>query len=286
MDFIKKLIQAFLSLFSKSKKETKIIDKQPETTKPKPVIDIKKERNKKPNTMNSNKKLYALIVGINDYHYVGKLGGCVNDANRIDAYLKKTTQEGQFKYIPKKLLDAEATKQNIIDAFETHLRQATADDVVVFYFSGHGAQEKADDVWHKADADGALETMVCYDSRNPEGTPDLADKELRYLIHKVAQTNPHIVIIADSCHSVDNTRSELVKRRLPQPDEMASPRLSSLAPQRSWDKFCFANEILAEDIANANELDILQRFMAKNSVFCFWKISTSASNLYQFKKFN
>ncbi len=268
MNFIKQIIQAILNLFSNSNKDARIaVDEKKETitntenkrsTDNKLVNEVEKELNikpEKPNKMSKTKKLYALIVGINDYQYVGKLGGCVNDANRINAYLEKTTQNSEFEYLPKKLLNADATKQNITDAFETHLRQAGADDVAVFYFSGHGAQEKADDVWSKTDADGGLETMVCYDSRNPEGMPDLADKELRYLIHKVAQKNPHIVVIADSCHSGDNTRSELVKRRLPQPEEMAEARLSNLAPQRSWDKFCFAHEISAADIANADEID-------------------------------
>ena len=197
-----------------------------------------------------SKKLYALIVGINDYQYVTKLGGCVNDAKRIHAYFKKVTQKSDFEYYPKLLLDADATKQNIEAAFKHHLSKAGEGDVVVYYFSGHGAQEKADEVWLRNDSDGALETQVCYDSRDRNGTPDLADKELRYLIHQVSLNKPHIVVISDSCHSGDNTRTDLVKRRLPDMEAVGEPRLSNLAPMRSWDKFCFTDEISRADVAN------------------------------------
>ena len=200
--------------------------------------------------MSKSKKLYALIVGINDYQYVTKLGGCVNDAKRIHAYFEKVTKNSDFEFHPKLLLDADATKHNIEAAFMNHLTQAEAGDVVVYYFSGHGAQEKGDDVWLRSDSDGALETQVCYDSRDRNGTPDLADKELRYLIHQVALKKPHILVISDSCHSGDNTRTDLVKRRLPDEEVVGEARLSNLAPMRSWDKFCFSDKISEAAIAN------------------------------------
>jgi hypothetical protein len=241
------------------KKPSKIPTQKPKTSqKPTETLTnngVQQTTEPKNNSNNmASKKLYALIVGINDYKYVTKLGGCVNDATRIKDYLEKATKSGDFEYHPILLTNEAATKGNIVKGFEEHLTKAGADDVAVFYFSGHGAQEQGDTVWKISESDGALETMVCYDSRDEKGTPDLADKELRYLIHKVAKKKPHILVIADSCHSGDNTRpSELVKKRLPDPDQ-AEPRLSALAPMRTWDKFCFAKEIPKEKVASANAL--------------------------------
>ena len=54
--------------------------------------------------MSKSKKLYALIVGINDYQYVTKFGGCVNDAKRIHASFEKVTKNSDFEFHPKLLL--------------------------------------------------------------------------------------------------------------------------------------------------------------------------------------
>lgn len=207
------------------------------------------------------RKLYALIVGINNYVYVGKLGGCVNDAKNVLDYLETATQGGEFELKPLLLTDEKATKQNITDGFLKHLCLAEKDDVALFYFSGHGAQEKADDAWLKHEHDGKLETRVCVDSRSPEGIPDLADKEVRYLLAKVAAKNPHIITISDSCHSGSNTRpSNQKKRRLPDPEELfgateeEKSRLTSVGPKRNWEQFLFHEEITPEMVQNADSL--------------------------------
>lgn len=259
MNLIELIKRFFKSLFG-AKESTRGEEK----TEKNPALPTENLHPKPSNNMPKIKKLYALIVGINDYQHVTKLGGCVNDANRMNDYFKKVTADNEFEYSPLVLTDHKAKKENIEKAFMNHLAKAGKDDIAVFYFSGHGAQEKGDAVWKKIDADGALETMVCYDSRDDNGTPDLADKELRYLIHKVSKNNPHILVISDSCHSGDNTRSDLVKRRLPNEGEpgnngeMITSRLSNFAPQRSWDKFCFGKEISANQISSANEIkDVL-----------------------------
>lgn len=273
IEAIKNLINSILAIFSNSKKDaTDSTEKaKPTDNPPKPIIKDKPKDNKsknnetpKPNTnMNKTKKnLYSLIVGINDYQFVTKLGGCVNDANRVNQYFESVTKNSEFEYHPLILTDAKATKKNIEDAFLNHLTQAGENDVVVYYFSGHGAQENSDPVWNRFESDGGLETQVCYDSRDDNGTPDLADKELRYLIHQVSLKNPHIVVISDSCHSGDNTRTDLVKRKLNEEfDEdgnIIASRLSGFSLKRSWDKFCFSDKISKDLVGNAAVLsDVL-----------------------------
>ncbi|MHC5939395.1 hypothetical protein [Nostoc sp.] len=57
------------------------------------------------------------------------------------------------------------------NGFRKHLRNAKKDDVVLFYYSGHGSQELAPkEFWH-IEADRLDETLVCYDiSRHVEKT--------------------------------------------------------------------------------------------------------------------
>lgn len=209
------------------------------------------------------KNLYALIIGINEYQNVTQLGGCVNDANRMHKYLETVTAEGDFNFHPIVLTNQQATHANIIKAFKKHLTKAGENDVALFYFSGHGAQEEAEKVWLNSEDDGYLETMVCHDSRDKEkGTPDFADKEQRYLINLVAKKNPHIVIIADSCHSGDSSRSsELRKRSLNEASQIQAgteedkARLSNKNAIRDWDKFCFSHEITRDMVQNASALE-------------------------------
>lgn len=173
------------------------------------------------------KNIYALLVGIDAYHpasvpIIPPLKGSVNDIKAVEAYLRERTKGGEWKLVestnvPWILTNEQATRQAIINSFEQHLCNANGDDVVFFYYCGHGAQEKAaEDFWH-LEPDRLNETLVCYDSRT-EGNGDLADKEIAYLISQVAQNNPHVVMILDCCHSGSGTRDlspEITVRRAP-----------------------------------------------------------------------
>ena len=86
-------------------------------------------------------KVYALLVGINDYSpEVGKLTGCINDVDHFHRYLKDSFDESRLRI--EVLKDADATRPNIIEQFRTHLCRATAEDMVVFQYCGHGARCK------------------------------------------------------------------------------------------------------------------------------------------------
>lgn len=188
------------------------------------------------------KKIYSLLVGIDTYHpqsvpLIPSLRGCVNDINAIEAYLEEriaNARSSEFELIkPLKLTNEKATRQGIIDGFNNYLFQADSEDIVLFYYSGHGAQEPTAKEFFREEADRDNETLVCYDSRRPNSR-DLADKELRYLISKVARNNPHVVIILDCCHSGTGTRN------IPE----GSRRAPEESRYRSWDSLVFAEELL------------------------------------------
>ena len=143
--------------------------------------------------------IYALFVGINQYHPQSKvphLAGCVNDVLAFQEFI-----EDQYpNVVSKVLLNEQATRDNFIEAFTNHLiEQATEGDTVLLYYAGHGSFSEAASSFKKYDPKGQDESFVCYDSRLP-GHYDLTDKEIAVLLSRIA-AGVHTVLIADSCHS-------------------------------------------------------------------------------------
>ena len=169
-------------------------------------------------------KVHALLVGINDYSpNVGRLHGCINDADNFRDFLSENFAAAALRM--EILKDADATRENVIDLFRSHLSNADRDDVVVFSYSGHGARCKAAREFREFYPDGWDEGLVLHDSREPGGF-DLADKELAVLLAEIARNQPHIAVILDSCHSESTTRSvdDFVHARVRQTHEILEER--------------------------------------------------------------
>ena len=199
--------------------------------------------------MASEKNLYYLIVGINDY-LDKPLKGCVNDAEKMDAYLQSLKSERVFASIyPKKLLNEQATKQEVIAGIQNHLGQAKDDDVAFFYYSGHGANEDAGDLF-KDERDGFLECMVCYYEKDQTAGFLLADKELRYLFSNI-KTNPHLVTVFDACHSGDMTRD------VDSENQVILKRLTKSFKARPHEEFLFTTEIGIDRLKNEDLSDLI-----------------------------
>lgn len=197
--------------------------------------------------MSPKTKVYALIVGINDYP-TSPLHGCVPDAQRMLQYLQSRTDIELHEQV---LLDHQGTKDNIVSGFRTHLSQAGPEDTVFFYFSGHGAQERADErIWIN-ELDGFLETIACYSA---DSLSLMADKELRFLIHELASgyngAPPHILTVFDCCHSGDNTRSAAAQQ-MENVEEVRERRFTNVFPQREWKDFLFADRIQPSDFVRS-----------------------------------
>jgi metacaspase-1 len=138
----------------------------------------------------------ALCVGINDYPYGNEndLNGCVNDAREWAQLLKK-----HFGFTDVKLLlNAQATKANILASLKDLLADAKAGDVLVFTNASHGT--------YVADTDGDEpkydEALCPYDvDKNL-----ILDDELRVLFADLPK-GVGLTVISDSCHSGSVTRA-------------------------------------------------------------------------------
>jgi len=149
--------------------------------------------------------LYALLVGIDHYTApdVPDLRGCVRDVGSANAYLARTVDESRLRV--KTLLDGEGTRDAVVEAIRTHLGQATPEDTVLFWFSGHGSSAPCPEWAWFAEPTEELQTLVCADSRTRD-VPDLWDKELSVLLDDVARHAAHTAVVLDSCHSDGATR--------------------------------------------------------------------------------
>jgi pimeloyl-ACP methyl ester carboxylesterase len=152
------------------------------------------------------KKIYALLVGINDYPAgVGSLAGCVNDVKSFADFLKDTYGK-KYDLRLEILLNKDASKANIVKQFKSHLAKAQKEDTVFFHYSGHGSREYTAEEFWQYEPSKQHQTIVCQDSRTA-GNWDLADKELALLLHLAGQNLPHFAVSMDCCHSGSATRS-------------------------------------------------------------------------------
>ncbi|MEM7118971.1 MAG: caspase family protein, partial [Chloroflexota bacterium] len=158
---------------------------------------------------------------------VADLGGCKRDIFSINQFFEHRLDKEKYQYRPLTLIDSQATRQAIIDGFQTHLAQARRGDHAIFYYSGHGSYARTPrEFWH-LEPDRRDETLVCHDSRT-ENSRDLADKELASLIHRISLNGCKVTIILDCCHSGSGTRSNTVAVRQAPRDQRERPVSSYL----------------------------------------------------------
>lgn len=143
-------------------------------------------------------KKVALTIGINDYK-ISPLKGCVNDANNIAQVLRNNGYEVI------QLLNADATKANIMNKLSTIFNNAVDGDRIFFSYSGHGSYIPSTD---SSETDGRTEILCTYDLINANGTWNfqniIKDDEIFNIISK----KPNVIVetLFDSCHSQGSTR--------------------------------------------------------------------------------
>jgi hypothetical protein len=143
----------------------------------------------------------ALCVGINDYPYDGNdLNGCVNDAKAWADLL--VHHYGFAQDNVRLMLDAEATKANIMAYLEGLVTGAKSGDILVFANSSHGTYV-ADTSGDEEMYDEALCPFDCADNL-------IIDDELRELFAKLAK-GVNLTVISDSCFSGTVTRAPLLE---------------------------------------------------------------------------
>ncbi len=137
----------------------------------------------------------ALLIGIDNYpaealsldpsaRQLGKLAGCVTDVA-----LQRELLIHRFGFLPEDIVcltNGQATRTGIYQAFVDHLyNQATAGDVVVFHFSGYGAEVRFED----SPEGETVRSLVPIDGLLPTETRpalnDISEAELKSLLQQL-----------------------------------------------------------------------------------------------------
>lgn len=146
-------------------------------------VFIKHTSNAYQDTYNSEPttKIWALIVGIGRYPHMKPLKFTDDDAYHFYSFLKSPEGGALEDEQIKLLIDEDATKENILKTLGHISQAASQDDVILFYFSGHGL----------------VGGFVPFDYINK---PDLVQhKELLGLLERSQAKSK--VVFADACHA-------------------------------------------------------------------------------------
>jgi hypothetical protein len=162
----------------------------------------------------------ALLVGINRYKIPGAdLRGCVNDVKNLRAAL--TTYYGFASKDITTLTDYAATTKAMRDAITKLVKGAKKGDVLIFHYSGHGANVPDKD-GDEADRRDEILCPTDLDWKDP-----LLDDWLRKTFNGLP-AGVNFTVIMDCCHSGTNTRAILppdapvIPRYLPNPWDLVA----------------------------------------------------------------
>ncbi|MEB3181989.1 MAG: caspase family protein, partial [Nostocaceae cyanobacterium] len=152
----------------------------------------------------------ALLVGINQYptsQRFLRLRGCGNDVE-----LQRQLLIHRFGFNPKNikiLTDKQATRANILEAFEEHLvKQAKPGDVVVFHFSGHGSRVIDPNPLDPKNPLNSTFVPVDDSAAVTAGNVDDIMGRSLFLLMSSLQTD-NFTAVLDSCHSGGGTRGNI-----------------------------------------------------------------------------
>lgn len=126
-------------------------------------------------------KIWAVIVGVARYNHMPVLKYTDDDAYQIYAFLKSPQGGALYDDQIRVLIDEDATRENILMAMTETFMKADENDVVLFYFSGHGLEGS----FLPVDFDGFNNRL------HHEDVKDLFDRSRA----------KHKVCFADACHS-------------------------------------------------------------------------------------
>ena len=145
-------------------------------------------------------KKKALVVGIDKYfNPEWNLQGCTLDAAVMSGILQDHYDFPRDNI--RLLLNERSTKANILDRLEWLVKDATAGDVLVFFYAGHGSQVRDR---NGDELDDRMDEILCPHDLNWDDP--LTDDILDSYFSRVPE-GANLTIIFDCCHSGTGTRS-------------------------------------------------------------------------------
>ncbi|HEY0553769.1 MAG TPA: caspase family protein, partial [Thermoanaerobaculia bacterium] len=165
---------------------------------------------------NQSPRYRAVLIGIDDYPQK-PLDGCVNDIDQIERILldrlgvppERITRFAAPRAgaVSTTRLPSLSPERDGIRNFLNRLaEEATPDDLVFLYYSGHGSQ-----VMTRLNGQViAREALIPVDAWNHEPMRLLYDFELNGLLARIAERAGDLTLVLDCCHSASATREDIV----------------------------------------------------------------------------
>ena len=145
---------------------------------------------------------YALLVGIDDYPGDNNdLQGPTGDVAMMHEMLVGTYGFPEENIVT--LLDADATRDHITQAFSRHLGQAGPEGGAVFFFSGHGSRLSENRGVIDYEENGVDEALIAW--ANEDGEDLILDDELGFLADGLGTSTTLLII--DACFSGTASRA-------------------------------------------------------------------------------
>ena len=135
---------------------------------------------------------YAVVIGVEKYEFLNFTAHYI-DEDAIRMYNKLIGNNWEEDHV-RLLLNENATKNGIKDAIDWLDSMEDEDDIVLFYFSGHGWEIPSEE------RENGYAHIVPYDALDwhySEGV--ITDKELDSWLDELESN--HVVVILDSCYS-------------------------------------------------------------------------------------
>ncbi|KAJ1301204.1 hypothetical protein OPQ81_003614 [Rhizoctonia solani] len=159
-------------------------------------------------------KLYALIIGIDNYPALPSLRGAVADANAICEFLKSELNVPEKHII--NLRNEEATRSGIIQGFKTLWKNPDIkqNDPILIYYAGHGGLANANNQWKSRYGAHHIQVIFPFDYQQKISgsigslkVNSIPDRTIAALLNKLAaEKGDNVTVIFDSCHSASGTR--------------------------------------------------------------------------------
>ncbi|KAJ6566902.1 caspase domain-containing protein [Mycena capillaripes] len=186
---------------------------------------------------------FVLLVGLDKYQHLSQLRGCVNDVHVFQQFLDETFRAQRVMPHFKILLNREATRAAILDAFKSHLicnERIHPGDPIIFFFAGHGSRPAAPD--NILAPTGYVQTICPHDEGSGDGEGAYIHGIPHYTLHELflqlaAAKGNNVTAIFDSCHSEGASRNDLCVRFSPPLRPIPASLDVDLFTGRSVDEF-------------------------------------------------
>ena len=149
----------------------------------------------------------ALVIGLGQQKYSGWKK--INGDNDVNKYIIPMLNTCGYRGNITSLVNRDATKNGIVNAFNTLAKQCKPGDIVYIHFSGHGQRvvdgnEFKRNSWIPYDAC----SKPCSDDN---GNKHLMDYEINRLLHKIVNkigSRGKLLVAVDACFSASSTRGD------------------------------------------------------------------------------